>query len=250
MIVIENVSKRYGAHTALAPTSLTMAAGTTTVLIGPSGCGKSTLLRLIVGLIAPDTGAVLIDGAEVTPANILELRHRMGYVIQDGGLFPHLSAERNVSLLANYLGRPRADIHDRLLDLAKLVQLPAELLRRFPSELSGGQRQRVSLMRALMLDPVVLLLDEPFGALDPITRRELQRELKGIIGRLGKTVVMVTHDMAEASYFGDTIVVMRDGKVLQNAALGELLSRPADPYIAEFIQAQRSPLDSEGTAAA
>jgi len=250
VILIENVSKRYGAHTALAPTSLTMAAGTTTVLIGPSGCGKSTLLRLIVGLIAPDTGAVLIDGAEVTPANILELRHRMGYVIQDGGLFPHLSAERNVSLLANYLGRPRADIHDRLLDLAKLVQLPAELLRRFPSELSGGQRQRVSLMRALMLDPVVLLLDEPFGALDPITRRELQRELKGIIGRLGKTVVMVTHDMAEASYFGDTIVVMRDGKVLQNAALGELLSRPADPYIAEFIQAQRSPLDSEGTAAA
>jgi osmoprotectant transport system ATP-binding protein len=243
VIEIENASKRYGGHAALLPTSLTVSAGKTTVLIGPSGCGKSTLLRLIVGLIQPDDGRISVDGVAVGPATIDGLRHRIGYVIQDGGLFPHLTAARNASLLADYLGKPREQTRARVKELADLVQLPEDILSRFPAELSGGQRQRVSLMRALMLDPIVLLLDEPFGALDPITRRELQRELKGIIGRLRKTVVMVTHDMGEAAYFGDEIVLMRAGRIVQAASLQDLIDRPADPYVTEFIQAQRSPLD-------
>lgn len=243
MIAIENASKRYGSHVALAPTSLSVPEGRSTVLIGPSGCGKSTLLRLIVGLITPDSGSVTVNGALVQPQTINEIRHRMGYVIQDGGLFPHLTAKQNVTLLPNYLKRPKDSTEARIVELAALVQLPVDTLSRFPSELSGGQRQRVSLMRALMLDPIVLLLDEPFGALDPITRRELQRELKEIIQRLKKTVVMVTHDLGEAAYFGDEIAVMRDGHVLQCAPLKALQEHPADPYITEFIKAQRSPLD-------
>ena len=243
MIAVENVSKTYGGQTALAPTSLTFAEGRTTVLIGPSGCGKSTLLRVIVGLITPDGGRVVLDGQDMTPANAEELRHGIGYVIQDGGLFPHLTAERNVTLLARFLGKPNGEIEKRVRELAELVQLPRESLSRFPANLSGGQRQRVGLMRALMLDPKLLLLDEPLGALDPITRYELQGQLKDIFERLGKTVILVTHDMGEAAYFATgEIVLMQQGKVVQRGALEDLLERPAQPYVSQFIRAQRSPL--------
>src|SRR5579862_1477173 len=197
MITVENISKTYGRQIALAPTSIAFTPGETTVLIGPSGCGKSTLLRIIDGLITPDSGRVLFDKDIFTPQNAEEWRRRIGYVIQEGGLFPHLTAEQNVTLLARYLGKPERDITPRMAELAKLVQLPSELLGRYPTDLSGGQRQRVGLMRALMLDPELLLLDEPLGALDPITRSELQRELKEIFARLKKTVIMVTHDMGE-----------------------------------------------------
>ncbi len=241
---VQNVSKRYGAHAALEPTTLAFAPSQTTVLIGPSGCGKSTLLRLLAGLIAPDAGRVVIHGEAMTPAHAERLRHAIGYVIQDGGLFPHLTAERNVTLLARFLGRSPDEIIRRVAELAALVQLPSELLARFPLQLSGGQRQRVGLMRALMLDPPLLLLDEPLGALDPITRRELQTELKAIFARLQKTVVLVTHDMGEAAFFGDRIVLMRVGQVVQSGSLGDLLERPADPYVSDFIRAQRSPLPS------
>ena len=252
MIAVENVSKTYGGQTALAPTSLTFAEGKTTVLIGPSGCGKSTLLRIIVGLITPDAGRVVLDGQDMTPANAEELRHGIGYVIQDGGLFPHLTAERNVTLLARFLKRPNGEIEKRVGELADLVQLPRESLSRFPANLSGGQRQRVGLMRALMLDPKLLLLDEPLGALDPITRYELQGQLKEIFARLGKTVILVTHDMGEAAYFATgEIVLMQQGKIVQRGALEDLLERPAQPYVSQFIRAQRSPLADvpEGTAA-
>jgi osmoprotectant transport system ATP-binding protein len=242
MIAVENVSKSYGKHTALAPTTLTFAPGQTTVLIGPSGCGKSTLLRIIVGLIRPETGRVLFGEQELTVENAQALRHAMGYVIQDGGLFPHLTAERNVTLLARFLKLPDGSIRTRVAELTGLVQLSQELLTRYPTALSGGQRQRVGLMRALMLDPALLLLDEPLGALDPITRSELQTQLKAIFARLGKTVILVTHDMGEAAYFGDAIVLMRDGHVVQCGTLADLLERPAEPYVAEFIRAQRSPL--------
>ena len=243
MIAVENVSKTYGGQTALAPTSLTFAEGKTTVLIGPSGCGKSTLLRVIVGLITPDRGRVVLDGQDMTPANVEEMRHGIGYVIQDGGLFPHLTAERNVTLLARFLGRPNGEIEQRVKELSDLVQLPRESLARFPANLSGGQRQRVGLMRALMLDPKLLLLDEPLGALDPITRYELQGQLKEIFERLGKTVILVTHDMGEAAYFATgEIVLMRQGTVVQRGALEDLLERPAQPYVSQFIRAQRSPL--------
>lgn len=242
MIAVQNVSKTYGGQTALAPTSLPFAEGKTTVLIGPSGCGKSTLLRLMVGLILPDTGQVILNDKPLTPQNAEARRHEIGYVIQDGGLFPHLTAAGNVSLLARFLGRPPADITRRLDELAHLVQLPAESLSRYPANLSGGQRQRVGLMRALMLDPPLLLLDEPLGALDPITRNELQAQIKEIFMRLSKTVVLVTHDMGEAAYFGDTIVLMRAGKIVQAGTLDDLLQRPSEPYVTEFIRTQRSPL--------
>ena len=242
MITVENVSKTYGGRTALAPTSLAPAPGKTTVLIGPSGCGKSTLLRLMVGLIAPDTGRVVVGGEPLTPQNVEQKRHGIGYVIQDGGLFPHLTAARNVSLLARFLGKPSGEIEQRMGELAGLVQLPPESLSRYPSGLSGGQRQRVGLMRALMLDPPLLLFDEPLGALDPITRSELQEQLKDIFARLNKTVVLVTHDMGEAAYFGDSVVLMRAGKIVQAGTLEDLLQRPSEKYVTDFIRAQRSPL--------
>ncbi len=240
MIALENVSKAYGAKAVLPPISLAPAPGRTTVLLGPSGCGKSTLLRLMVGLIAPDSGRVLFDGREVTPANVDEIRHRIGYVIQEGGLFPHLDAVGNITLLARYLGRDRAWIEGRLSELGSLVRIPRELLQRYPRELSGGERQRVALMRALMLDPPVLLLDEPLAALDAITRRELQSELKDVFARLAKTVVLVTHDLHEAAWFGDEIVLMRAGRIVQRGRLEDLLARPAEPFVTEFVHAQRA----------
>lgn len=242
MIAVENVSKVYGTLTALAQTSLAFVPATTTVLIGPSGCGKSTLLRLIVGLIRSDTGHVVVNDQVLGNANIEEVRHGIGYVIQDGGLFPHLTGEGNVTLLARFLKRPDSAIEERIEELSRLVRLPREALSRFPAELSGGQRQRLGLMRALMLDPPLLLLDEPLGALDPITRSELQTELKDIFARLQKTVVMVTHDMGEAAYFGATIVLMRNGEIVQIGTLDDLLNHPAEPYVSEFVRAQRSPL--------
>ena len=225
MIRLSQVCKHYGHTQALAPIDLEIPAGETLAIIGPSGCGKSTLLRLIVGLIQPDAGEIHFERALLSPATVLEARRRMGYVIQEGGLFPHLTVRDNVSVMAHYLGRDRGWIDARLAELARLVGLPAELMPRFPAELSGGQRQRVSLMRALMLDPDLLLLDEPLGALDPMIRYRLQQELKAIFAQLGKTVIMVTHDIAEAAFFGHTLVLMRDGQVVTSGEINELLTR-------------------------
>lgn len=239
MIVLENVSRRFGEHLALAPTSITFASRSTTALIGPSGCGKSTLLRLIVGLLRPSTGRVLIHDEVLTSGNVNRLRHAMGYVIQEGGLFPHLTARDNVTLLARHLKRPAQWIAERIDVLADLMRLSKAMLAGFPRDLSGGQRQRVSLMRALMLDPPILLLDEPLGALDPITRFELQEELARIFSRLDKTVILVTHDMVEAAHLAGQIAIMRSGHVLQLGSLSELLLRPAEDYVRNFIRAQR-----------
>ena len=224
----------------LAPTSLAPAEGRTTVLLGPSGCGKSTLLRLMVGLIAPDSGRALFDGTEVSPANVDEMRHRIGYVIQEGGLFPHLDGIGNVTLLAGYLGRDPGWIEGRVSALCALVRFPRELLRRYPHELSGGERQRVALMRALMLEPEVLLMDEPLAALDAMTRRELQGELKELFATLARTVVLVTHDLHEAAWFGDEIVLMRSGRIVQRGSLEDLLERPAEAFVTQFVRAQRA----------
>jgi osmoprotectant transport system ATP-binding protein len=173
----------------------------------------------------------------------------MGYVVQDGGLFPHLTASGNVALMARWLGWDRDRIAARLAELVGLTDFPADGLSRYPAELSGGQRQRVGLMRALMLDPDVLLLDEPLGALDPMIRYELQTDLRDIFRTLGKTVVMVTHDIGEAGYFGDSVVLLRDGAVVQQGSLRDLLDRPADPFVERFITAQRSLLDTLDEAA-
>jgi osmoprotectant transport system ATP-binding protein len=242
MLKLSQISKHYGDAQALAPTDLQVPAGETVVLIGPSGCGKSTLLRLIAGLIPPDSGVIEFEGTQVSSTNILDIRRQMGYVIQEGGLFPHLSVRDNVTLMARYLRRESSWIASRLGELAQLVRLPEELMTRFPGELSGGQRQRVSLMRALMLDPDLLLLDEPLGALDPMIRYQLQQELKSIFDQLGKTVVMVTHDIAEAAFFGQTLVLMRDGHIVQTGPFKELAQSPAESFVEQFISAQREPM--------
>jgi osmoprotectant transport system ATP-binding protein len=239
MIALENVSKRYAQSVALAPLSFAFRPEATTVLIGPSGCGKSTVLRMLAGLVLPDSGRVIVHDTELTGSNLSALRQQMGYVIQDGGLFPHLTARDNVALLARYLRRDNNFITQRLTELSDLMRLPTALLDRYPQQLSGGQRQRVALMRALMLDPPLLLLDEPLGALDPITRYALQGELKSIFSQLKKTVVLVTHDLHEAAYFADQIVLMRDGQVIQTGAIDDFQKRPVAPFVSEFVTAQR-----------
>jgi osmoprotectant transport system ATP-binding protein len=238
MLSLSKIKKRYGATVALDAVDLEISNGRTTVLIGPSGCGKSTLLRVLIGLIAPDAGVAWFCGRPHSTTDINAMRHQMGYVIQDGGLFPHLTAQQNVNLLAEHLGWARARIDARVRELAELTHFPRDGLARYPQQLSGGQRQRVSLMRALMLDPDVLLLDEPLGALDPMVRRRLQIELREIFQRLEKTVVMVTHDLCEAAFFADEIVLMRAGRIVQRGTLDDLTQRPAEPFVAEFVEAQ------------
>ena len=244
MIQLTETAKAYGSTRALFPTSLTLAPGETMVLIGPSGCGKSTLLRLMIGLIRPDSGTVRFEGVALTQENALDVRRRMGYVIQEGGLFPHLTARQNITLAARQFGWTSDKMEARVGELAELVQLPERRLASYPAQLSGGQRQRVSLMRALMLDPDVLLLDEPLGALDPMIRADLQADLRRIFRQLGKSVVMVTHDLYEAGYFGDTLILMREGRVVQRGSLTDLLDRPAEPFVKTFIRAQETSLDA------
>ena len=243
MLTIENIIKTYGALRAIDGISLSISPGRTTVLIGPSGCGKSTLLRVMVGLIRPDSGSVFFEDTPVGPETVESLRQRIGYVIQEGGLFPHLSAYDNAALMARFLGWHEDQIASRMEELQLLTQLPVEAMDRFPVQLSGGQRQRVSLMRALMLDPDVLLLDEPLGALDPMIRADLQADLKSIFQKLVKTVVMVTHDLSEAAYLGHEIVLLRDGVMVQQGSLEDLYDTPADPFVTKFVNVQRGPLE-------
>ncbi len=240
LVQLVDVSKRYEDALALHSTNLAIERAKTTVLIGPSGCGKSTLLRLIIGLITPDCGTIAFDGSQITPANIDTLRRRIGYVIQEGGLFPHLTARANVLLMARYLGKSGEEMRTRLLELCELTRFSGNLLSRYPIELSGGQRQRVSLMRALMLSPELLLLDEPLGALDPLVRASLQKELKEIFARLRQTTLFVTHDLAEAAYFGDEIVLMNEGHIVQQGSLADLREKPANDFVCEFINSQRA----------
>ncbi len=241
MIALDGVTKSYGAKAVLKNVSLRLAAGQTHVLLGSSGCGKSTLLRLMLGLIEPDAGTITLDGERVTPRSQRRLARRVGYVIQDGGLFPHLDAEANVSLAARTCGWDSKRVRARIDALASLIGLGRAELSRPPSRLSGGQKQRVALMRALMMDPPALLLDEPLGALDPIARTTLRRELKRIFNALRKTVVIVTHDIGEAAFFGHTVTLLDGGVIAQHGAFPDLAERPAGPFVAEFINAQRPP---------
>ncbi len=243
MIRLEDIWKSFGGTVALRSCDLTVQQGKTTVLLGPSGCGKSTLIRIVTRLLRPDKGAVYINDEMLTDGNVLEMRRHMGYVIQQGGLFPHLTARRNVALMAEYLGWAKSAIDENIHRLARLTNFPLDGLDRYPLQLSGGQNQRVSLMRALMLNPDILLLDEPLGALDPLIRFDLQRDLKEIFRTLGKTVVLVTHDIGESAYFGDSIVLMKDGGIVQQGTITDMIDRPAEPFVAQFVQAQRSPLE-------
>ncbi len=239
-IILNNIYKSFNSNPALKNISFEIEKGKTTVLIGPSGCGKSTIIRIITGLINPDKGEVLFKNEILTKENLREKRLQIGYVIQEGGLFPHLTAEENVALLAGHLGWERQKISDRIDELTKLTNFPNESLKQFPAELSGGQRQRVSLMRALMLNPAFLLFDEPLGALDPLIRYDLQTDLKEIFQKLNKTVLLVTHDLNEAVYFADKIVLLKEGQIIQQGKFESMLKQPADPFVTTFIKAQRS----------
>jgi osmoprotectant transport system ATP-binding protein len=240
VLALRHVTCRYGARAALDDVTLEVARGARVALIGPSGSGKSTALRVALGLIRPAAGTVEIGGEAMTSASAATLRRRIGTVIQDGGLFPHLTARGNVTLLARHVGWDAARIQARVKDLAELVRLPDDLLDRHPVELSGGQRQRVALMRALALDPDLLLLDEPLGALDPMVRAELQDDLRALFDRLGKTVVVVTHDLAEAAHLASDLVLLREGRVVQRGGVQDLATSPADEFVTRFVHAQRS----------
>ncbi|HET7611080.1 MAG TPA: ATP-binding cassette domain-containing protein [Rhodanobacteraceae bacterium] len=233
------VTRAWGEVRAVDDVSLDFDRGRTTILIGTSGSGKSTVLRLLIALEWPDAGQVLLDGEPLQRAHVLEVRRRVGYVIQEGGLFPHLTVLGNVALLPHHLGWKRARIRERALELAELTHLRESQFRRFPAELSGGQRQRVALMRALMLDPPTLLLDEPLGALDPLVRHGLQDELREIFRGLGKTVIMVTHDLAEAAFFSNRLVLMRRGRVIQDGGIEDFRRAPANDFVREFLAAHR-----------
>jgi osmoprotectant transport system ATP-binding protein len=243
MLELKNVTRSLGKWN-LGPIDISFLQRQITVLIGPSGCGKSTLLRLMTGLLWPDSGMVTFVSKPITLKTVQSVRLKMGYVIQDGGLFPHLKAGENVSIMARYLGWDKMRINQRLNELLDLVKLNPDFMGRYPAELSGGQRQRVSLMRALMLDPEILLLDEPLGALDPMIRSDLQHELLRIFHDLKKTVIMVTHDLSEAAFFADTIVLIADGKIVLSGTYGDLLENHQDSFVSRFINAQRQPVET------
>jgi osmoprotectant transport system ATP-binding protein len=232
-------TKRYDGKTVLAPLDLAIARGETVGLIGPSGSGKTTILRLALGLLSPDAGVVRFRGAPLGGANVQAARRQMGYVVQDGGLFPHLTAVENVELMAHHLRWDAAQIDARRRELVELTRFPADALARYPAQLSGGQRQRVGLMRALFLDPELLLLDEPLGAIDPLVRAELQDDLSAIFARLDKAVIFVTHDLAEAAFFARRLVLLREGRVVQQGSIEALLRTPAEPFVTHFVEAQR-----------
>jgi osmoprotectant transport system ATP-binding protein len=241
-VELAGVEKRFGDTVALHPTTLSIPGGATTALVGPSGSGKSTILRLMVGLIAPTAGEIRYGTVPLSKENVLALRHRIGYVIQEGGLFPHLTVRENVLLLGRHLKKSPDRLRERLSELCALTRFPAAAVDRYPGELSGGQRQRVGLMRALLLEPDFLLMDEPMGALDPLVRAELQEEFREIFATLAPTAVLVTHDLAEAAYLGHRLVLLDAGRVVQEGTLDDLRRRPADPFVTRFLRAQRTAL--------
>ncbi len=235
------VGKRWpGGVTALRDVELEIGVGETLVLIGESGCGKTTLLRMFNRSVEPSSGEIRIGGRPAVQLDPVKLRRRTGYVSQDGGLLPHWTVEANVALVPRLLGRAAAERRERASAVLAQVGLdPDRFAARYPRELSGGQRQRVALARALAAEPGVVLLDEPFGALDALTRRELHDEFDGLRRRLGKTLLLVTHDLEEAERLGDRVAVMRDGRVLQCAAVDELRRAPADEYVERLLRAGR-----------
>ncbi|CAN7598304.1 ABC transporter ATP-binding protein [Rhizobium sp. LjRoot254] len=243
MIRMENVTKRYEGTDFASVDDLSMVVpeGSTVALIGPSGCGKTTTMRMINRLIEPTSGKIFVNETEITKGDPVQLRRHIGYVIQNVGLFPHMTIAENIASVPNLLGWDKARIAKRNEELLHLVGLePKEFLNRYPRQLSGGQRQRIGVARALAADPPVLLMDEPFGAIDPIARTRLQDEFKQILSRVKKTVVLVTHDLDEAIRLGDRIAIMRAGKIVQYDTPDAILSRPVDQFVADFVGIDRA----------
>jgi osmoprotectant transport system ATP-binding protein len=245
MLELQNIYKTFEDRVVLTDVNVFVPKGATHALIGSSGSGKTTLLRITLGLIPFDKGYVKIDGQALLSFTQIEWADRIGYVPQDGGLFPHLSGGNNVALVAKLRGWPKSRIETRVEELRKVVDLDPEILTRFPREMSGGQKQRVSIMRAAMMDPAVMLLDEPMAALDPLIRSSLQQELKSIFQRLGKTVLLVTHDLGEAVFLAEQITMLHEGKIMQSGTYRDLLRNPANPFVTQFINAQRTLPDAE-----
>ncbi len=244
MLQLQNIYKKFQDRQVLTDVNMTVPRGATHALIGASGSGKTTLLRITLGLIPFDKGYVKINDQALLSFSPSAWADRIGYVPQEGGLFPHLSASDNVSLVPRMRGWEKARIAERVEQLRELVDLTARALRRFPHELSGGQKQRVAIMRAAMMDPQVMLLDEPMAALDPLIRRNLQTELKAIFQRLDKTVLIVTHDLGEAAFLAEQITLLHQGRIIQSGSYLDLLQHPADPLVTAFINAQRTLADA------
>ncbi len=242
MITMEHVTKRYGEGTTASvdDLSIEIPEGVTVALVGPSGCGKTTTMRMINRLIDPTEGRIVVNGSDVRSVDPVIFRRHIGYVIQQVGLFPHMTIAQNVGAVPKLLGWPADKIASRNDELMQLVGLDPEMLRRYPRQLSGGQRQRVGVARALAADPPVLLMDEPFGAIDPIARARLQEEFRQILRRVRKTVVLVTHDLDEAIRLGDRLAIMRDGKIVQYDTPDAILSHPADDFVENFVGVDRA----------
>lgn len=241
MIEFRNVSKRFpDGTTAVDDFSLTIPSRKTTVFVGSSGCGKTTLLRMINRMVEPTEGIIEIDGENIAGLNPVTLRRRIGYVMQNSGLLPHRKVIDNVATVPRLEGVPRKQAHQRALELLDTVGLSRDLADRYPSQLSGGQQQRVGVARGLAVDPNILLMDEPFGAVDPIVRADLQQELLRLQGELDKTVVFVTHDIDEAFLLGHQIVILEKGAgIAQVGTPAEILANPANDFVATFIGADR-----------
>lgn len=240
MIEIEDVSKAYAGSDGVSSLTLRVQRGEFLVLIGPSGSGKTTTLNMVNRLVEPDRGVIRIEGKDIRDSDPVQLRRGIGYVFQEAGLFPHLSVAENIAITPRLLGWNETAIQARVEELLALVQLdPTGFRDRRPQGLSGGQRQRVALARALAAKPHILLLDEPFGALDPVTRELVAADVRQIHQSLGLTTLMVTHDMTEALLLADRIAVMRQGTLVQTGTPHELVSHPADPFVAQLIETPR-----------
>lgn len=239
MLAINQVSKFFGPHAVLQNIDLQLNLKETNVLIGSSGSGKSTLLRAILGLTPIDEGSIEFNNLNISHLEPTKRAALIGYVPQGAGLFPHLTAMENAVLVARAQGWEHHKIEQRCEELCSTLYIDRDLLQRFPSQLSGGQRQRIALLRAAFLGPELLLMDEPLGALDPLIRAELQSELREVFRRLGQTVVFVTHDIGEAAFLGDQIVLMNEGRVVQKGKIEDLQSKPASPFVTKFLNAQR-----------
>lgn len=233
-IRFENLSFSYKTTPVLQEITLTLTPGQTVTVVGKSGCGKTTLLKMINGLLVPQTGEVFLDGKPLDYTNVHRLRRQMGYVMQEAALFPHLTVEENLILLARLDQWDRDRIERRVKELLRLVNLTQGLLSFYPAKLSGGQRQRIAVARALFLDPPILLMDEPFSALDPITRKELQDEFIALKQQVNKTIVMVTHDFAEALRLGDRAILLSDRRIHQDSAPWDFIHHPKSPLVESF----------------
>ncbi len=250
MIVLQDVTKVYEGPDgqpvkAVDGISFAVDEGQTVALIGTSGCGKTTTMKLINRLVEPTSGSILIDGKDVTKWNVIKLRRQIGYVIQRGGLFPHMTIQRNIGLLCELENWKPKRIKERVHELLELINLPPKkFAKRYPAELSGGQQQRVGVARALALDPRYILMDEPFGALDPITRAQLHEEFVQLQRRVKKSIVLVTHDMEEAFKLADRIALMNAGRIVQMGDLEDFRERPANDFVGEFFQAHFAPQEA------